>query len=58
MNSRCTVENVGDELRAVHPVVRTNPVTGWKSIFAVGHHTEKINGLSEDESRHLLDWFC
>jgi alpha-ketoglutarate-dependent taurine dioxygenase len=23
-------ENVGEELSAVHPVVRTNPVTGWK----------------------------
>ncbi|KAL4804757.1 hypothetical protein BDV18DRAFT_153123 [Aspergillus unguis] len=50
-------ENVGEELLAVHPVVRTNPVTGWKSIFAVGHHVQKVNGVSEDESRHLLDWF-
>ena len=54
---RGSPENTGDELRAVHPVVRTNPVTGWKSIFAVGHHTEKIDGLTDDESRHLLDWF-
>lgn len=38
-------------------MVRTNPVTGWKSVFAVGHHVAKINGLSEDESRHFLDWF-
>ncbi|KAL4793148.1 hypothetical protein BDV19DRAFT_380279 [Aspergillus venezuelensis] len=50
-------ENVGEVLEAIHPVVRTNPVTGWKSIFAVGHHVENVNGLSEDESRHLLDWF-
>ncbi|KAI9367557.1 hypothetical protein BJX61DRAFT_293868 [Aspergillus egyptiacus] len=50
-------ENVGEELRAIHPVIRTNPVTGWKSVFAVGQHVEKINDLSEDESRHLLDWF-
>ena len=54
---RGSPENTGDELRAVHPVVRTNPVTGWKSIFAVGHHTKKIDGLTDDESRHLLDWF-
>lgn len=54
---RGSPENTGDELRAVHPVVRTNPVTGWKSIFAVGHHTEKIDGLTDNESRHLLDWF-
>lgn len=50
-------ENVGEILEAVHPVVRTNPVTGWKSIFAAGHHVQKINGLSEEESRHFLDWF-
>lgn len=54
---RGSPENTGDELRAVHPVVRTNPVTGWKSIFAVGHHTERIDGLADEESRHLLDWF-
>ncbi len=50
-------ENVGEILEAIHPVIRTNPVTGWKSIFAVGHHVQKINGISEDESKHLLDWF-
>ncbi|OOF98993.1 hypothetical protein ASPCADRAFT_42174 [Aspergillus carbonarius ITEM 5010] len=50
-------ENVGEKLEAIHPVIRTNPVTGWKSVFAVGHHVQKINGLAEEESRHLLDWF-
>ncbi|KAL2257833.1 hypothetical protein VTK26DRAFT_9112 [Humicola hyalothermophila] len=50
-------ENVGDALEAVHPVVRTNPVTGWKSVFAVGHHVQRIHGLSEAESKGLLDWF-
>ncbi|KAL3475220.1 hypothetical protein BJX99DRAFT_247736 [Aspergillus californicus] len=50
-------ENVGEDLQAIHPVIRTNPVTGWKSVFAVGHHVEKINDLAEDESRYLLDWF-
>jgi alpha-ketoglutarate-dependent taurine dioxygenase len=44
-------------LIAVHPVVRTNPVTGWKSIFALGHHVQHINGLTEGESKGLLDWF-
>ena len=41
----------------MHPVIRTNPVTGWKSVFAVGHHVQKINDLAEAESRALLDWF-
>lgn len=44
-------------LEAVHPVIRTNPVTGWRSVFAVGHHVQSIHGLSETESRSLLDWF-
>lgn len=50
-------ENVGELLEAIHPVIRTNPVTGWKSVFAVGHHVQKINGLSDDESKHFLAWF-
>jgi alpha-ketoglutarate-dependent taurine dioxygenase len=50
-------ENVGEVLEAVHPVVRTNPVTGWKSVFAVGHHVKQIYGLSEEESKHFLNWF-
>lgn len=32
---RGSPDNVGSELYADHPVVRTNPVSGWKSIFAV-----------------------
>ncbi|KAK2616640.1 hypothetical protein QQS21_000463 [Conoideocrella luteorostrata] len=50
-------ENVGRELKAIHPVVRTNPVTGWKSIFPVGGHVSHINGVTKEESKHLLDWF-
>ncbi|KOC08102.1 alpha-ketoglutarate-dependent sulfonate dioxygenase [Aspergillus flavus AF70] len=50
-------ENVGDKLEAIHPVIRTNPVTGWKSVFAVGVHVAKVNDLSEEESDHLLRWF-
>lgn len=50
-------ENVGPELKAVHPVIRTNPVTGWKSVFAVGHHVQRINELTEEESAAALEWF-
>ncbi|CAK7239957.1 MAG: hypothetical protein STHCBS139747_001392 [Sporothrix thermara] len=35
--------NVGRGLLATHPVVRTNPVTGWKSVFAVGNFPRRIN---------------
>ncbi|KAJ3544010.1 hypothetical protein NM208_g3272 [Fusarium decemcellulare] len=48
-------DNVGRELTAVHPVVRTNPVTGWKSIFAIGNFPQRINEVSARESRELLD---
>ncbi|EPE06411.1 taurine dioxygenase family protein [Ophiostoma piceae UAMH 11346] len=47
--------NVGADLTAVHPVVRTNPVTGWKSIFAIGNFPVRVNELSARESRELLD---
>lgn len=49
--------NVGAGLEAVHPVVRTNPVTGWKSIFAVGPFPKYINELYADESEALLKKF-
>lgn len=55
--ARGSPENTGTTLEAIHPVIRTNPVTGWKSVFAIGHHVQRINGLSEDESRHFVDWF-
>lgn len=32
-------------------------MTGWKSVFAVGHHVQKVNGLADEESDHLLRWF-
>jgi alpha-ketoglutarate-dependent taurine dioxygenase len=56
-NERGNPANVGKELTAVHPVVRTNPVTGWKSIFAIGPFPKRINELSENESKELLDRF-
>ncbi|KAK1071104.1 hypothetical protein LTR33_010511 [Friedmanniomyces endolithicus] len=49
--------NIGKELAAVHPVVRTNPVTGWKSIYAIGSFPQYINELNEEESAELLAKF-
>lgn len=54
---RGSPQNIGKELAAVHPVVRTNPVTGWKSIFAVGSFPKRINELEPEESKELLDKF-
>jgi alpha-ketoglutarate-dependent taurine dioxygenase len=48
-------ENVGDDLHAVHPIVRTNPVTGWKSVFAIGTHFKTVNGLRPKESDVIRD---
>ena len=50
-------ENVGAHLTSVHPVVRTNPVTGWKSLFAVGPFPKYINELDSQESEELLALF-
>ncbi|KAK5685246.1 hypothetical protein LTS10_003323 [Elasticomyces elasticus] len=54
---RGSPENVGSSLKAIHPVIRTNPVTGWKSVFPVGAHVSHINGLTKEESSMLLEWF-
>lgn len=41
----------------MHPVIRTHPVTGWKSLCSVGNHTQRINDLEDGESEQLLQWF-
>ncbi|KAK5725451.1 hypothetical protein LTR15_003637 [Elasticomyces elasticus] len=50
---RGSPQNVGKELAAVHPVIRTNPVTGWKSIYALGSFPKYINELNAEESEEL-----
>jgi hypothetical protein len=52
---RGSPENTGDELIAVHPIVRTNPVTNWKSLFAIGVHFTKFDGLTLEENNLLKD---
>lgn len=54
---RGSPENIGAKLQAIHPVVRTNPVTGWKSVFPIGAHVGHINDVTKDESDNLLKWF-
>lgn len=48
--------NVGTGLTAVHPVIRTNPVTGFKSIFVNRGFTKRINEVTKDESDMLLGY--
>ncbi|KAI1432069.1 hypothetical protein GGR50DRAFT_629286 [Xylaria sp. CBS 124048] len=54
--SRGAPENVGPELRASHPCIRTNPVTGWKCLYAFGHHLERIEGLGDVENKMIKDF--
>lgn len=48
--ARGAPENIGDLHTSVHPLVRTNPTTGWKSIFAVGAHFHRVLGVTDEES--------
>ncbi|PAV22764.1 family taurine catabolism dioxygenase [Pyrrhoderma noxium] len=47
--------NVGRHLEAVHPIIRTNPVTGWKSVFVNQAFTKRILGVTKDESDIILN---
>ncbi|WVQ62898.1 uncharacterized protein L199_001047 [Kwoniella botswanensis] len=49
-------ENVGQHLSTIHPVVRTNPVTGWKGLFVNRGFTKRINELTQHESDNLLNF--
>jgi taurine dioxygenase len=44
--------------QAVHPLVRRIPETDKKTLFLCRLMTERINGLSEFESRALIDELC
>ena len=48
-------QNIGADFSAVHPVVRTHPVTGWKSIYAIGTQCRRINETTSTESAELLE---
>ncbi|KAF8590983.1 taurine catabolism dioxygenase [Ramaria rubella] len=57
MSPRGSPLNCGTEFSSVHPVIRTNPVTGLKSVFAVGLHCEKINNVHPYEDKQIRDYF-
>jgi len=49
-------ENYGSDLTAIHPVVRTNPVTGFKGLFVNRGFTKRIVELTEEESDDVLNF--
>ncbi|KAI1331112.1 TfdA family taurine catabolism dioxygenase TauD [Xylariaceae sp. FL0255] len=48
--------NQGGDLKTDHPVIRTNPVTGWRSVYINRGFTKRINGVTKDESDVLLTY--
>ncbi|OCK74648.1 taurine catabolism dioxygenase, partial [Lepidopterella palustris CBS 459.81] len=52
-------ENKGIDFTASHPVVRTNPVTGWNSLFGAGYqvHAGWIDNVTETESEVIKAYF-
>lgn len=43
---------------AEHPVVRTHPETGRKSLYASRGHTERFKGMTAEESRPLIEYLA
>ena len=41
---------------AAHPVVRTHPETGRRALFVNIAHTARFDGMTDDESRPLLQY--
>ena len=57
MSPRGSPLNVDDGFAPSHPVVRTNPVTGWKSVFAgMGLHVSRIEGVYGYEDQMIREY--
>lgn len=47
--------NLGLDFKSHHPVVRTHPLTGWKSLFAAGTNCFRIDDVTDMESAQILE---
>lgn len=57
MSPRGSPLNADDEFAPSHPVIRTNRVTGWKSVFAgVGIHVNRINDVHSYEDQIIREY--
>jgi len=55
--SEMKVKDPGNvQTTSIHPLVRTHPETGRKSIY-IGGHVQRFDGLTDDESQPLIDFF-
>ena len=48
--------DTADGFQAEHPVARTHPETGRKALYVSRSHTIRFRGMTEDESRPLVEY--